>query len=203
MEEIQAIELLKNGNLIGLEALVKRYYFQAVRTSYLIVLDKSQAEDIVQSAFMNASEKIDQLQSDRFGPWFLRSVIHASIKSAGRQKQFTYLDAGDEDEVEKLAKWLTDPDPSIEEQLETVELQRNLYKALAKLPAAERAAVVRKYFLNWTESEIANDLNLPRSTVKWRLYTAREKLRKFLNPFRKSVTTEEPHEIFHYPASQD
>lgn len=37
MDETHAIALLKSGSLAGLEPLVQRYYFQAVRTSFLIL----------------------------------------------------------------------------------------------------------------------------------------------------------------------
>ena len=37
MEEFQAIALLKQKNLAGLEPLIERYHLQAIRTSYLIL----------------------------------------------------------------------------------------------------------------------------------------------------------------------
>src|SRR5512139_102189 len=86
MDELGAIDLLKEGDLQGLETLAQLYYFRAVKAAYLIVQDRAEAEDIVQDAFLHACEKIHQLSSDRFGPWFLRSVVNASIKSARKQK---------------------------------------------------------------------------------------------------------------------
>ena len=124
--------------------LVHQYYFQAVRASYLIVQDSSQAEDIVQTAFLNASEKIGQLSSDRFGPWFLRSVIHASIKVAEKQKRLISLDAEEEEEARRLTKWLMDPKPSIEEMAETEELRRDVWHAIGKLSASQRASTSLK-----------------------------------------------------------
>jgi len=203
MDEAQAIALLKSGDLLGLEALVQRYYFQAVRVSYLIVLDNSQAEDIVQTAFLNAANKISQLSSGRFGPWFLRSVIHASIKTAEKQKRFISLEAEEDEEAQRLAIWLMDPDPSVEEKVETDELRQDVWNALAKLSPNERAAVVRKYFLDWTEAEMAEELQLPQSTIKWRLYIAREKLRKLLSPFRHSVQSDKSRQTFHLPGQQE
>lgn len=200
MDEGQAIALLKSGDLLGLEVLVHRYYFQAVRASYLIVQDNSQAEDIVQTAFLNAWDKIEQLSSDRFGPWFMRSVIHASIKAAEKQKRLVSLDA--EDEAQHLAEWLMDTNPSIEEQVETDELRWNVWNALGKLNANQRASIVLKYFLDLSEAEIADEFNLPRSTIKWRLYAAREKLRELLNPFRGSVQPSKRQKSVHLPEKQ-
>lgn len=203
MDEGQAIALLKRGNLLGLEVLVHRYYFQAVRASYLIVQDNNQAEDIVQTAFLNASEKIGHLSSDRFGPWFLRSVIHASIKAAEKQKRLISLDAEEEEETQRLTKWLMDPNPSIEELTETEELRRDVWHAIGKLTASQRASIVLKYFLDMSEAEIAEEFKLPQSTIKWRLYAAREKLRKLLNPFRSSIQSAKLQKTYHLPKQQE
>ena len=48
MEEQDAIMRLKQGDIAGLEALVRRYQVQAVRTAYLVTRDLPLAEDIVQ-----------------------------------------------------------------------------------------------------------------------------------------------------------
>ena len=202
MDEDQAIALLKEGNLLGLEVLVHQYYFQAVRASYLIIQDNSQAEDIVQTAFLNASRKIGQLSSGRFGPWFLRSVIHASIKAAEKQKRLISLDTDDE-EAQRLTKWLMDTNPSIEEMTETDELRQDVWNALGKLSASQRASIVLKYFLDMSEAEIADELKLPQSTIKWRLYTARERLRKLLKPFRSSTQSTKSPKLFHLPQQQE
>jgi RNA polymerase sigma-70 factor (ECF subfamily) len=186
MEEQQAVLLLKKGDLRGLETLVRLYYFQAVRAAYLIIRDSAQAEDIVQAAFINAVEKIDQLTSDRFGAWFHRSVINAAIKATNKQKNLLSIDEGEDENMRFLASWLIDPNPSPEEMIETTDLRQGIWKALAKLTPNERAVVVSKYYLGLSEVEIAQHYNTPLSTVKWRLFRAREKLRTLLIPFRDS-----------------
>jgi RNA polymerase sigma-70 factor (ECF subfamily) len=201
MDEDQAIALLKEGNLLGLEVLVHQYYFQAVRASYLIVQDNSQAEDIVQTAYLNASDKIGQLTSNSFGPWFMRSVIHASIKAAKKQKRFTSLDS--DDEAQCLTRWLIDRNPSIEEMTETEELRQDVWNALGKLTLIQRTSIVLKYFLDMSEAEIAEDFKLPRSTIKWRLYTARERLRELLKPFRSSLQSIKSQKLVPLPKQQE
>jgi RNA polymerase sigma-70 factor (ECF subfamily) len=203
MDEDQAVALLKHGDLLGLEALVRLYYFQAVRASYLIVWDKSQAEDVVQTAFIHASEKISQLSSNRFGPWFLRSVINASIKAAEKQKRLISLDAEADEETPQLAQWLMDPNPSIEDISETEELRRDVWNAIGKLTANQRAAIVLKYYLDMSEAEMGEEFNLPQSTIKWRLYAAREKLRGLLHPGRSSSQSAKPKKSIHLPERQE
>jgi len=186
MEELEAITLIKSGNLCGLEMLVGQYYFQAVRASYLIVQDRYQAEDIVQSAFLHAFEKISQLSSDRFGPWFLRIVVNASLKIANRQKKKISLDDVDEGDSHFFKAWLVDQQPLPEDLVETEELYRGVWQALRQLTANQRAVIVLKYYLEMSEDEITRELNTPKSTIKWRLFTARERLRDLLTPQRSS-----------------
>ena len=178
MEEWQAIALLKSGDLNGLEMLVHQYYIQAVRASFLIVQDIHQAEDIVQASFLHASDKVEQLSSDRFGPWFLKMVVNASIRAARKQKRQVSLD--DQEECRFLMEWLRDPLPSIEEIIETEEVRQKVWKALTLLPVRQRAAVVLKYYLEMSEKEVSRELHSPVSSIKWLLFSARKQLKTSL-----------------------
>jgi len=182
MEEQQAIRLLKDGDLKGLDLLIQLYYFRAVKTAYLIVQDRDEAEDIVQNAFLHACEKIDQLASDRFGPWFLRSVVNTSIKVARKQEKQISLNSETGEETQTLEDLLADRQPSPETQVEMVELSQEVWQALRQLSADQRAAVVLKYYLEMSEVEMTAQLKRPRSTIKWRLYSARERLKDLLRP---------------------
>jgi RNA polymerase sigma-70 factor (ECF subfamily) len=60
MEDQIAISRLKQGDLSGLEGLVRRYQARAVHAAYVIVQDRPLAEDVVQTAFVKAAERIQQ-----------------------------------------------------------------------------------------------------------------------------------------------
>lgn len=190
MDEQQAIHLLKAGDLQGLEPLVSLYYFRAVKTAYLIVQDRDEAEDIVQSAFLHAYEKINQLRSGRFGPWFLRSILNASIKTARKQKKNISLQAGDSAEALSFEEQLADHQPSPETIMEDEELSQAVWRVLQRLSPEHRAAVVMKYYLEMSEAEISSVLGRPLSTIKWRLFTARKQLRNLLHPAFHSPTAD-------------
>jgi RNA polymerase sigma-70 factor (ECF subfamily) len=186
LEEKQAIARLKQGDLDGMEVLVKRYQVRAVYAAFLIVRDPKLAEDIVQEAFLRAAEKIDQFDESRpFGPWFLRSVINASTKAARRQKRFVPLDGIQDEETSKIADWLMDPDPQPELVIETKETRQIVWKALGELTAEQRAVIVMRHFLEMNETEMTRELDRPLTTVRWRLKTARNRLRKILQGFWK------------------
>jgi len=183
LEEKLAIARLKQGDLDGMEPLVKRYQVRAVSAAFLIVHDPKLAEDIVQDAFLRAAERIDQFDESRpFGPWFLRSVINASTQAARRQKRFIPLEADDE-EISKVADWLMDSNPQPELFVETEETRKVVWNALGELTAEQRAVIVMRHFLDMSEAEMTDELDRPLTTIRWRLKTARNQLRKILHLF--------------------
>ncbi len=189
-KEQQAITQLKQGNLDGLAVLVQAYQVEAVHAALLIVRDQATAEEVVQEAFLRAYHKIGQFDaSRRFGPWFLRSVINAALKAAAAQNRVEPLEEAQEalQEGNRAAAWLIDPDPGPQEMVETAETREAIWQALGQLTPDQRAAVVLRYFLEEGENEMIQVLDRPRSTIKWWLHAARQRLRDLLGPFFASA----------------
>ncbi len=83
VDERTAIAQLQRGEIRGLDALMLIYQVRALRAAFVVTRDLTLAEDIVQSAFIHAYERIEQLDTTRsFGPWFLRSVVNSAIRAA-------------------------------------------------------------------------------------------------------------------------
>lgn len=179
MNEQEAIAKLKRGDISGLETLVGLYQVKAMHVAHLIVQNRMMAEDVVQSAFLKAFDRIDQFDANRpFGPWFLKSVANDARKAITRQRPQLSFDA--DENVFDLANLLPDPAPEPLSEVEQRMLCETVTASLAKLSPAQRTAVVMRYYLGLSEREMAEQLDIPRNTVKWRLYAAREKLRAWL-----------------------
>ena len=164
---------------------MRRYQVQAVRTAYLITRDRALAEDIVQAAFLRAYERIGQFDAGRpFGPWFLRSVVNDAIKAAIRDKRLVPFEVDARGEGTPLVDLLVDPNPGPADLAEAVETRETIWVALGKLPPAQRAVIVLRYYLGLHEVEMADELSCPPGTVKWRLHAARKRLRRLLRPLR-------------------
>ena len=181
LEEQQAINRLKQGDLDGLEILVGRYQVKAVYAAFLIVRDLKQAEDIVQSAFLQAAQKIHQFDASRpFGAWFLRSVVNAAIKADKQQRRFIPLDHHEDEDNDPLIDWLLDPKPGPDQVIENEETRQMVWKAMEQLSAEQRAAIIMRHFLEMNEAEMTSELGRPLTTVRWWLRTARNRLRVLL-----------------------
>ena len=175
MDETQAIQRLKQGDISGLEYLVARHQVKAVRTAYLITRDLGLAEDVVQDSFLQAFRSINGFDSTRlFEPWFMRSVVNASVKMMQRSaKQVEVGDEADESLFAELAARVE----SVEEQVESTEVQNQIWDAMQKLSPRQRAVIVQRYFLEMSEKEMAEEAGSAVGTVKWMLNAARERLR--------------------------
>ncbi|MGH2541432.1 MAG: RNA polymerase sigma factor [Ardenticatenaceae bacterium] len=181
MDEKQAIARLKEGDINGLEALVRAYQVKAIRAAYLITHERHLAEDIVQAAFIRAYEKIGQFDSSRpFAPWFLRIVTNDAVKAAVRNSRHVSFERQNEDEQSQLIRSTSDAPHSPEDLLERDETRRNVWEALQKLPPAQRAVIVCRYYLELKEAEIGEQTGRAIGTVKWLLHTARARLRTLL-----------------------
>ena len=181
--DASAIALLRRGDMAGLEILMQQYQVKAVRTAYLITRDRAAAEDIVQTAFVRVYERIHQFNPERpFEPWFLRIVINDAVKAASRQQRQVSIDADADGNDLSLADVLPSAAPDPADEAERLETQRIVWEAMEKLSAKQRAVAVLRYYLGYSEAEMADTLTLPTGTVKWRLHAARQRLHDLLTP---------------------
>lgn len=181
MDNRTAISRIKQGDPKALEYLVKRYQVQAVRAAYLILNDPLLAEDIVQSSFIKATERIHQFDIERpFSPWFYRIVVNDALKLARKLEREISLDEQLDTPTAQLSKMLIDPDPKPEHLVEENELRRVILDAVQNLPPGQRAVIVMRYYLDMSMQEMSIETDRPLSTIKWWLRDARNRLRKIL-----------------------
>ena len=179
MDEHQAIQRLKNGDISGLEFLVARYQVKAVRTAFLITQDLSLAEDIVQDSFIQAFRSMRGFDATRpFEPWFLRSVVNSSVKMMQKLARQVQLE---EDADESILTELAARVESVESQVESNMVQNQLWDAMRKLSPRQRAVIVQRYYLEMSENEMAQEAGSAAGTIKWLLNAARKRLRGLLD----------------------
>jgi len=178
VDEQQAIQRLKNGDIGGLEFLVARHQVKAVRAAYLVTRDLGLAEDVVQDCFIQAFHAIRSFDATRpFEPWFMRSVVNASVKMVQRSaRQVEVGNDADESALAELAARVE----SVESQVESIEVQNQIWDAMQKLSPRQRAVIVQRYFLEMSEKEMAEGSGAAVGTIKWLLNAARERLRGWL-----------------------
>ena len=180
MDDRAAVERLKGGDVGGLEALVGRYHTRATRAAYLVVRDAALAEDVAQSAFVRAFERIGGFDADRpFGPWFMKVVLREAVEVARRRERAASKEVRGAEEI--LAR-LADPAAGPHGLAEAEEARRRVWQALEELPPVQRASIVQRYYLGLSEAEMSERGGAPPGTIKRRLHDARKSLSKLLRP---------------------
>ena len=165
------------GNTQAYDVLVTRYRRAMLTVAQQIVRNPTDAEDVVQDAFLRAFEALPQLSDlNRFGAW-LHSITHNRAlrynKSAGRyqpqEDMEPYLNRGADTSA-------ADPARIVEREL----TQQAIRDAIQELPADFRAVIELYYWAEMPQKRMAEFLSLPLTTVKWRLHKAKELLKTTL-----------------------
>lgn len=183
MDDVEAIRRLKRGDIGGLETLVCRYQSKAIHIAVLIVGDEQAAEDVTQDTFLKILKHVGRFDESRpFGPYFMRSVVHAARDAAQKASRWQSMDE-DDDDRETAACLLAQAD-SIESQVEFKQLKQEIQQALFNLSPRQRAVVVQRYYLGLSEQEMSEEMDIAPGTIKWLLNAARTRLRALLHSKR-------------------
>jgi RNA polymerase sigma-70 factor (ECF subfamily) len=143
--------------------LVDRYHKRLYNLALRLLANAQDAEDITQTVFFNAFEKLRTFDPRyRFFSWIYRMTVNESLNFLKRMVAL-------EDAPEL-------PAPAIRSSGATAARDR-IDQALTRLKPDDRAVVVLKHLESFSYEEIADVLDIPVSTVKSRLFTARERLR--------------------------
>ncbi|MFN2528267.1 MAG: RNA polymerase sigma factor [Candidatus Baltobacteraceae bacterium] len=155
------VQAARNGAAVDIEALVATVWPDAYRLARAILGDDQRAEDAAQEACIILSRTITSLRSaEAFKVWFYRIVVREASELKRRSSRTEPVSAFHEAE---------DKTSSID-----------VWRALAALPQHLRDVVVLRYFEDLSSREIASVLRIPDGTVRFRLMTARRRLRPLL-----------------------
>lgn len=163
----------------GKQSAFEEFYKLTSAKAYFIALKITQnehdAEDILQESYIKALEKINEIDtSQNIMSWFLKIV---SNKSKDLLKSRNRLVFGNEEETffEEIPEEKAEFCP--EENLNQEELRLEVMAAIDELTAEKRACIMMMCFGDMSVKEIAESIEVPESTVKNRLYTARKDLK--------------------------
>jgi RNA polymerase sigma factor (sigma-70 family) len=166
-------ERARRGDERAFEELVRMYQALAFRTAYLLTGSAADAEDAAQVGFVKAWTALPRFRSGApFKPWLLRIVAneaHNRRRSAGRA-------AGLELRA-TAAQPPGDAAPSPEGAALGRESREALLSAVSRLDERDRDVLTCRYFLELSEEETAEVLDVRRGTVKSRTARALARLR--------------------------
>ncbi|GAB4455612.1 MAG: sigma-70 family RNA polymerase sigma factor [Anaerolineales bacterium] len=156
--------------------LVETYQKPVYNLCYRMLGEPESAEDAAQETFLRAYQSLHRYDASRpFGTWILSIAAHYCIDNLRRKKFAMFsMDVETDDGATFELPDASAPDPETESVRK--EQRDRLHLLLKKLDATDRAAVILRYWYDFSEVEIANSLNLTVSAVKSRLHRSRRAL---------------------------
>lgn len=158
--------------------LLKPHYNDALKYSRALCSTWStdEAGDVLQQSFLLALENFDKLKDlSKFRSWFFKIITTTFYSSVRKHfwKKFLPLDSGNYADIPAM--------PEVFDRAEQSETRQMLNRALSKLSAKERSAVLLFEIAEFSIEEITEiQKEKSLSAVKSRLSRARVKLRKYI-----------------------
>jgi RNA polymerase sigma-70 factor (ECF subfamily) len=162
----------RRGDREAFRELVRRYQRPLYNGAYRITLHAADAGDATQSAFVKAFVHLERFDTARpFFSWIYRILVRESLDLCYQRRRFTPYESDND-----LRRAPTDP----ERELEATEVGEQVRRALTALHADHRTVIALRHYDGLSYREIAEVLELDETTVKSRLYGARQRLRDSL-----------------------
>jgi RNA polymerase sigma-70 factor, ECF subfamily len=162
----------RNGKAEAFETLVRRHQQMIHALTFRMTGSMADAEDLAQETFIRAYEQIGSFNGkSKFGTWLYSIAMHACLNwRRGEARRFR---AQADCSREMLAQ---------EQENESAnDTAQEAQAALMKLPAKQRAAIVLTVYDELSHGEAAHLLKCSETTISWRVFTAKRKLKKLLS----------------------
>jgi len=164
----------------AIAALVSQYAGTLYRVAYSVLRNASDAEDAVQEAFVRVLRHRDSLHEVRDQRvWLIRIVWNVVLDRKRRMKT-----RPETDDVAELARVLPATGLSAEEHAAAAQHHAHVLACVEQLPAKERQVLMLSAFEELNSVEIAEVVGITESSVRSRLFRARNLMAGLLDHTR-------------------
>jgi RNA polymerase sigma-70 factor (ECF subfamily) len=145
------------------EALFRSQFTPVARSAFLVLRDRSAAEDIAQDAFAQLYRHWPKVSSyERPDAWLRRIAIRSAVRAARRRET-----------LDRLVRLF-------QREASTASTNLDLQAALGRLSAHQRGAIALHYYQDLPMSDVAAALGCSQATAKVHLFRARRRLAQLL-----------------------
>ncbi|GAB7086104.1 RNA polymerase sigma factor [Marinifilum fragile] len=188
MKEQELIEELKLGNQAAFRHLVESYQSMVVNTAMGMIHNMADAEDVAQEVFIQVYNSIyDFRLESSLKTWIYRITITRSlnaIRSKGRKSFFTRLEDLFFTKREVGIGESSLPNP--QKRLEEMDHSEAIQSAMNTLPDNQKVAFTLSKYEDLSYKEIAEVMQVSKSSVESLLYRAKVNLQKKLLDYYKN-----------------
>lgn len=171
MNETELIEEAVRGSSQAFEQLVEQHYNLVYRTAYRFCGTQEDAEDIAQEVFVKLAGNMSGFKGkSSFSTWLYRISVNTARDYLKKSSTKGRYEAAYVEEMKTQAQKGKDNPISPED----------LYRTLDKLPHKLKEAVILVHAEGLSHRDAAIALGCAETTVSWRLFQARRKLKSLL-----------------------
>lgn len=175
----QVVERVKAGETGLYEILMRRYNQRLYRAARAILRDDSEAEDVLQDAYVRAYQHLDQYRGAApFSTWLTRIAVNEALHRLRLRRRSPQME-DIEDDGDPFMN-VVEPSPNPEERASVAELGRVLEDAVLALPEQYRTVVMLRDIEEMSTAETAAALDLTEENVKVRLHRGRMMAREWM-----------------------
>jgi len=177
------VERAARGDREAFGLLVRRHQDRVFNVAYQVVRNREDALDVAQDAFVKAFASLPSFKGEAsFSTWTHRIVVNLAIDCLRRRRRAGPTEYDDRKAAsEEGAARLAAPDDP-QSALETRQIRSILARGIEALPPLHRAVLILREVEGLSYEEIARAVGCSLGTVMSRLFHARRKLQKVMEP---------------------
>ncbi|PYS07064.1 MAG: RNA polymerase sigma factor [Acidobacteria bacterium] len=184
----EVVRRVLDGDIGLFEIIMRRYNQRLFRVARSVVKDDSEAEDIIQEAYVRAYEHLSQFEGRaKFSTWLTKIAIYEAY---ARVRRFDYRNVDSVSNLEDQGMDLKSKEHDPEQQTFDYEMRMLLERALDAIPDDYRSIFMLREIEGLSTAETAECLEISEENVKTRLHRARALLqREFYSAAGTTATT--------------
>src|SRR3954469_7044801 len=162
---------VRDGDAASFGVLLEKHRSPVVHFLYRMVQNSAVAEELAQEVFLRVYRSRGTYEpTAKFTTWLFRIATHLALNSLRDRKHDRLQDRLDDDSGEMPVRQLSDKRPTVEQAMVYEARMEESRRAIAMLPAKQRAAVLMHKYQEMEYSHIAAVLNCSESAVKSLLF---------------------------------
>ena len=182
-EDRLLLEQIRLGNRVACDDCVRKHARGVYRLALRLVRDPTEAEDVMQEAFLNAFKGIEKFDGrSELRTWLYRITYNvAMLRFRRKRPEMVSIDESDDgDERSLVPGSFFDWSVVADKEFERGELRLEMDRAIQELPEKYRAVFILRELEELSTEETAKALGVTIEVVKTRLHRARLWLRESL-----------------------
>ena len=178
--DVALMKRIADGDERAFRELVERHQNAVVGTVARMLGDPTEAEDIAQLAFLRIWKHAKRWRPEAKFTTYLFTITRNLVFNESRRRSRRKEVSSEEREEDSGFQMAAESRHGPEEETMKLEMHRQIDRAIATLPEAQRTAVILYSYESLPYEEIAGVLNTSVSSVKSLLFRARTTLREKL-----------------------